>query len=636
MKMKQRILPALLTSVFLGVAAPAVQAQTFPTSVVVFGDSLSDAGYFRPVLQASGVPASLLPILGRFTTAPGPVWAELVAQHYGVAAVPSNVAGGTDFAQGGARVATNSSSTPPGAAQRSVQTQIGEYLARTNGVADSNALYAIWAGANDVIQTLGGISAGTIPSANGATIIQSTAAAEIAQIARLQAAGARYIVVLTLPDIGATPGLRAAGATASAGASQLSAGYNLALLTGLAQAGVRVIAVDSQAIFADILANAAAFGFTNTTTPACGAFPPFSTSPDSLFCPPNVWLTPTANQTFLFADGIHPTSAVHALVAQFVESMIDGPIAYSSLAEVPLRTRTSHVRTISDALANTSKGEAGRVTVFASADRAPFTIDSVAAVPGLDSTNKSITAGIAMRATEAVTVGAAIGNSRNDGSFGRNLGSYNTRETVMSIFATMGWGGFYGTGVVSISDLNFRNIQRNIALGTVTRHAQAQAKGSNASAFFSAGYDFRMSRLRIGPTVSVMSQNVDIDQFDETGADSANLRIYSQKRRSEVWSAGVRASVDVAGWTPWVRVTADRERRDDERLVTAAPMSLALTTGNSYDLPAYRPDKSFATGAIGIYGVVAQRFGLSLAYYKVSGRSGIKEDGVSGMLSYQF
>ena len=30
-----------------------------------------------------------------------------------MAALPSNVAGGTDFAQGGARVATNSSSTPP-------------------------------------------------------------------------------------------------------------------------------------------------------------------------------------------------------------------------------------------------------------------------------------------------------------------------------------------------------------------------------------------------------------------------------------------------------------------------------------------------------------------------------------------
>jgi outer membrane lipase/esterase len=635
MKTKNRILPALLASMFLGAAAPAVQAQTFPTNVVVFGDSLSDAGYYRSVLAAAGVPASLLPILGRFTTAPGPVWAELVARHYGVNPLPSNVTGGTLYAQGGARVATNSSSTPTGAPQRSVQTQIGEFLASSNGTADPNALYAIWAGANDVIQTLGGISAGVIPSAQGATIIQSTAAAEIAQIARLQAAGARYIVVFTLPDIGATPGLRAAGATASAGASQLSAGYNLALLTGLVQAGVRVIPIDSQALFADIIANPAAFGFTNITVPACAAFPPFSNAPDALFCPPNVWQTPTANQTFLFADGIHPTTAAHAIIAQFVEGMIDGPIAYSTLAEVPLRTRTSHVRTISDALANRDQGEVGRLTVFASADRSPFTIDSVAAVGGLDSTNKSITAGVSMRASEAVVVGAAIGRSQNDGSFGRGLGSYDTRESVLSLFASMTWGGFYGAGVLSISDVNFQSIQRNIALGPVMRQAHAEAKGSNASAYFIAGYDFRVNRLRIGPTVSVMSQNVDVNGFDESGAASSNLRIAGQNRKSEVWSAGVRASFDLGGgWTPWVRITADRERRDDERMVTATPLS--LTTGNSYDLPAYMPDKSFATGSIGIYGVVAQRIGLSLAYYKVSGRSGIKEDGVSGMLSYRF
>src|SRR6202011_3677127 len=83
MKMKKRVIPALLASMFMGAAAPAAQAQQF-SGVYVFGDSLSDAGYFRPVLQAAGVSASLLPILGRFTTAPGPVWSELVSNYYGM------------------------------------------------------------------------------------------------------------------------------------------------------------------------------------------------------------------------------------------------------------------------------------------------------------------------------------------------------------------------------------------------------------------------------------------------------------------------------------------------------------------------------------------------------------------------
>lgn len=634
MKMKQRILPALLTSMFLGAAAPAVQAQQFST-VVVFGDSLSDAGYFRPVLQAAGVPASLLPILGRFTTAPGPVYSELLSTYYGANPLPSNVSGGNIFAQGGARVAVNSSSTPTGAAQRPVTTQITEFLARTNGVADPNALYVVWAGANDVIQTLGGISAGVIPADQGATIIQNTANAEIAQIVRLQGAGARYVMVFDLPDIGATPGLRAAGPTASAGATQLSAGYNTALFAGLAQTGVRVIPVDSASLLREVATNPSAFGFTNITTPACGAFPPFSTSSDALFCPPSVWATPTANQTYLFADGIHPTTAAHAIIAQFAEAMIDGPIAYSTLAEVPLRTRASHVRTVTDNLAVNDKGAVGAISVFAAADRGPFTIETGGGTAGLDSTNKSITAGVTMRASEAVTVGAAIGRTENDGTFGRSLGGYDTRESVLSLFASANWGGFYGTGVVSISDVNFQNVQRNIVLGPMTRHARAEVKGNNASAFFTLGYDFAIGRFKVGPTLAVASQNVEVNAFDESGADSSNLHINAQKRRSEVWSAGIRASFNLGGgWTPWAQFTADKERKDDVRLITASPLS--LVTANSYDLPAYAPDNSYGTASVGIRGMLAERFGLSLAYYKVTGRSGIKEDGVSGMLSYRF
>src|SRR5258706_1582525 len=240
--MTTRFLSALLcvSAVLCGLPAAAQQFS----QVFVFGDSLSDAGYYKPVLAASGVPPSLLTILGRFTTAPGPVWSELVSAYYGAPTGPSNANSGNIFAQGGARVASNSTSTPTGAAQRPVTTQVTEYLTRAGGSADPRALYAIWAGANDVIQTLGALSTGAITSDQGSAAIQAAATAEIQQIARLRAAGARHIVVFNLPNIGATPGLRAAGATASAGATQLSAGFTLSLFAGPPGARLRVIPGD--------------------------------------------------------------------------------------------------------------------------------------------------------------------------------------------------------------------------------------------------------------------------------------------------------------------------------------------------------------------------------------------------------
>ncbi|HEX4333782.1 MAG TPA: autotransporter domain-containing protein [Usitatibacter sp.] len=631
MKTKRRVLPALVFTLFAATAAGSASAQQF-SSTIVFGDSLSDDGYFRPVLSALGLPAPLVSQLGRFTTSPGPVWSELVTEYYGGTPAASN-AGGNIYAQGGARVTADSSSTPAGAAQRSVSTQITEYLSKTGGTADPHALYAIWAGANDVIQTLQAAGAGQIPASQLPTIITDTANAEIGQIARLQAAGAKYIIVVGLPNIGATPGFQALGPATAGGATQLSAGFNTALFTGLAASGIHVIPVDANAFLAEVFANPSRYGFSNVTVPACKAFPPFSTGPDAFFCPPGNTLTPDASQTFLFADGIHPTTAAHAEIAQFIEGMITGPAEYSLLAEVPLRTRAGHMRTVWEGLAGTANDSIGRMSIWATADRGNFDVDTSMGVVGLDSTNKSGTIGLSARVSEGVAIGVAVGKTQSDATLGGSNGAFRTNETVFSAFAQGRWGGLYADGIVSIADINFSNTSRNIPIGPTVRVATSSPSGSNASAYFDLGYDFKFKRVSVGPLVSVTSQNVDINAFDESGADSSDLHIFSQSRRSEVWSVGVKASLDMGAWSPWVRITSDKERKDDGRFVTAMPLSLA--SNNSYDIPAYNFDTSFITGAVGVRGRI-DRIGLSIAYYKVSGRSGLKEDGVTGMLSYRF
>ncbi len=633
MKIQKRLLPALLVSLLAGAAAPAAEAAQF-SNVVVFGDSLSDAGYYRPFLASLGLPPELVATLGRFTTNPGPIWSELVSTYYGITPAPSN-AGGTIFAQGGARVALPSASTPPHAAQRPVSTQIDEYLAAGGGAADPNALYAVWIGANDIFQNLGALQAGAIDQTALQNNVLGAATAEVGQVARLRAAGARYILVFGLPDIGRTPAFAGTGATGAA-VTQLSAGYNTTLFSSLAGAGLRVIPVDTFSLLTEVAANPSAYGFTNITSLACGPFPPITTAStvSSQFCGPVNLVAPDAAQTYLFADSVHPTSAAQAIVAEFTESLIEGPTQYSLLAEKALRTRTSHVRTLNDGLLMAREAPVGKLTVFAAGDGGKFDVDSGIGNTGLSSDPSAVTVGLTVRASDALTLGIAYGQARANASFGGDAGGFRTREQLVSLFGSMRWGGFYGTGVFSVSNIDFRDMRRNIALGPTVRTATATTDGSNGSAFLSAGYDFQLGRFTVGPTVSVTSQNVTVNAFDESGAGSADLHIAEQTRRSEVWSAGVRASVALGAWTPWLRVTGDRDNRDEARFVTASPLSLA--TGNSYDIPAYASDRSFVTGAIGVNGLIGDRVGLSLAYYKVSGRSGIKEDGLSGVVSYRF
>ena len=632
MKTKKRVLPALLLSLFAGMNAPAEAAQF--SNVYVFGDSLSDAGYFRGFLAGAGVPASLVAIMGRYTTNPGPVWSELVSTYYGVTPGPSNVNDGNIFAQGGARIAGSPGvNTPPGQAQRPIATQVTEFLAR--GPADPNALYAVWGGANDVFFNLGAFSGGAITQAELQTNVLGAATAEIQQIGRLRAAGAQYILVFSIPNIGAAPAF--AGSSTAASITALVAGYNTTLFTGLAGAGMRVIPVDAFSFFNEVLANPAAYGFTNTTGIACGAFPPVTTAQtaNSLFCYTGNLTAPNADRTHLFADGVHPTSASHAILAQFVESLIEGPTQYGMLAEAALRTRESHIRSLADGIAMGRKDEPGKLGVFVGGDRADWQLDRAGGSESVDSRSRAGTIGITMRASESVVLGVAYGSSRNHGTFGNNAGQYTIAENIWSVFASARSGGFYGTGVLSLADIHFSNLKRNIVLGPTVRTAEGRTEGANSSAHLVVGYDFPIGRLTIGPTLSATFQNVTVNGFDETGGGSAGLRLMEQTRRSEVLSIGARASLNLGQWTPWLRVTADEDRRDDLRHVSAMPLSMAAI-GSTYDIPAYRPDSKYMTAAVGLNGMIAPNVGLSVGYYMIDGRNGSKEDGFQGMVSVRF
>jgi outer membrane lipase/esterase len=631
MNTQKRVLPALLLSLFAAAAAPSASAQQAQFSgVYVFGDSLSDAGYYRPVLSASGLPPQVVATLGRFTTNPGPVWSEIISSFYGITPSPSNASNGNIFAQGGARVSSDSASTPPGHPQRPVSTQINEFLARSGGAADPNALYAVWAGGNDFLQNFQAFAAGSITQAQLQTNVLAAATSEIGQIARLRAAGARYILVFALPDIGTTPFALGAGAAAAAGATQLSAGYNTTLFTGLASQGIRAIPVDVFTLLNEIRASPSTYGITNITGIACGPFPPVTTSGNSQFCGPTNLVAPNADQTYLFADGVHPTTIAHRIVGDFVKSLIEGPTQYGMLTEGALQAREAHVRSLSNGIALGRQQQVGALGVFLGGDRTNFEIER-----GLDTDSKAATVGLTMRASDNVVVGIAYGYDSNRGTFSSNLGNYKVAEQVFSVFGAVRWGGFYGAAAGSISDTDYSNIKRHIPMGPAIRVAEGNAEGSNSSFYGTVGYDFTFGRFTVGPLVSVLTQNVTVNQFDESGAGSASLRIMEQNRKSEVWSAGARASMTFGNWTPWVRVTADEERRDDARVVTAMPLSMAAV-GASYDVPAYRPDSSYITWGAGVTGRLANNISLSVSYYQVDSRNGIDQDGWSGLVSVSF
>ena len=164
-----RILGLLIA---VAISASGIRAQEY-SAVVVFGDSLSDAGN---VAQALGLPPG-----NSFTTNPDPVWAEIVAQTFGTPG-PHSGAGGSNHAVGGACVDPDTACNYP--APRIGQ-QIDRYLSGLpSGVVDSGALHAIWGGVND-IETIASPGPGIQP-VNPGTAVPAAARALVGHVRRAQ------------------------------------------------------------------------------------------------------------------------------------------------------------------------------------------------------------------------------------------------------------------------------------------------------------------------------------------------------------------------------------------------------------------------------------------------------------------
>jgi outer membrane lipase/esterase len=296
------------------VALASLPAAASPyTSLVVFGDSLSDsgnnaaAGLFDPNQVITGNTYVPTNTYAPRTYSNGPVWASDAASQLGLPLQPS-AAGGTNFAFGGAT--TGTPGPGPGGFPFSLLVQAGQYLTATNNMASPNALYVIEGGGNDAraaLATIAGCSACLGPT------VASTAASFAANVGtivdELKLAGAQHIVVWDTPNLGLAPAVVAAGG-ASLG-SFLAASMNAALATRL-NGEVGVSTFDIFGLGTAIALDPLAFGFTNITD-ACGAVAGANCG------------------TYVYWDGIHPTAAAHMAIADAFVAIVPEPSTWAMM-----------------------------------------------------------------------------------------------------------------------------------------------------------------------------------------------------------------------------------------------------------------------------------------------------------------
>ncbi len=615
------------------------------SQTIFFGDSLTDSGAFvgNPDAGAGG----------KYTTNPGNVWSENLAQYFSTQAIANNPnnprtdPNGTNYAQGGAQVTNaigvGTSASPQHALPLKVQLE--QYLAN-HPQADTNALYTLWGGANDVFFQSTLLGQGAV-DLNTALDSMKSSALDFATLAqRLTNAGATQILVPLLPDTGQTPSqilvvistagkgnpnlsnaIKAATLALTAPAfntadqqaaklkavadaetvlglpagslqssinnavqasSALAITYNEALKVALANTSANIIYMDSQTLFRELLADPKNSGFTNVLATACGV-------PSSLNCTPTELITPIGAEAFLFADGVHPTTNGHKVISDAMISVIKAPSLISTLYNSAKNTLTNNMQYLDQQMATMPAKTAGTNTFFGGITYANN--DNTNSVLEGEGQQESFTIGFGRHIADGLFTGVALSSLTNNGDFGGNNGNFDMSGYQASVFLNYQTDMLFARATASVStSLDFDHIKRKIQLGRGFRVEEGNTEGKFKALSLNMGANLlKTEQLSAGPLFGVHYQDIKVDGYKEDGMRSTAMTFGNQDSSHSFADIGLFVKANFGKGIFNLNLTRRFEINDDNRHFSYnlnTVQNQTLLNNISTDMESWRVDAS--------------------------------------------
>lgn len=600
---------AALAACVLVSASPASWAAPTPYSTMfVFGDSLADAGQFP---DAGGPPGASV----RFTNRTGPTYqagsgemfalnsSTLLGMQLNVAAAdlapstsPVNaalgLADGNNWAVGGDR--TDQVLTAITGTSRIVNPNDGTllrsrpgYLVANNLRADPNALYYLTGGGNDFLQ-------GRILSAT-----QSRAAAgQLADSAlALQQAGARYIMVWLLPDIGQTPAL--SGTPLASFTSALGATFNTELVSRLAQIDAQIIPLNMPRFLAESVSDPARFGFATDQNLVGTCFNGNNCRENGRYGLNNA--TPDPSK-LLFNDSVHPTQTGQRLIADYAYSLLAAPWEISLLPEMAnsaLRSQQDELR--SQWLADWGDWQGiGTWRAMVAAGGQTLDFDAQDHSANADGHGYNLTVGGSYRFSDNWRAGLVAGAYRQNLDAGARDSDYKLDSYLATAFVQYQANHWWADLAASGGRLDYRNAERKFALGVSEGNEKGSTEGDIWGASARLGFDIAGagSPWHLSPFVSADYSRATVDGYAEKGNRSTALTFDDQTRTSRRLGAGLQGKFQVTPATQlFAEVAHEREFETDQQDVTIALNSLP---GNDFTLQGYTPQRDLNRASLGI------------------------------------
>ncbi|NWB91335.1 esterase EstP [Pseudomonas agarici] len=619
----------------------AFAASSPYSTLVVFGDSLADAGQFP-----DGSAGSTL----RFTNRTGPTFqgdfglvsSTLLGSRLGVAPNDLNAStspvraaqglpDGNNWAVGGYRTdnildsitSVSNTAIPPGSpgAGTVLRTRQG-YLPANGGRADPNALYFLSGGGNDFLQGLV-LNPGQAIAAGGRL-------AESAQT--LQQAGARYIMVWMLPDLGLTPALN--GTPLQAATSALSNVFNQALVQRLSQIDAQIIPLNIPLLLKETFADPARFGLATGQNLTGTCFSGDECTANPIYGIGGTHPDPTK---LLYNDSVHPTIAGQQLIADYAYSLLAAPWEITLLPEMAQGTLRAH----QDELRNQWQADWGnwqavgqwRAIVAAGGQHLDF--DDRSSSASGDGSGYNLNIGGSYRLNEAWRVGVAAGFYRQKLEAGPNDSDYKLNSYMGTAFAQYQQNHWWADAALTGGKLDYDNLKRRFALGVSEGSEKGDTDGWLWALSSRVGYDIAQpgSEWHLSPFISADYSRVEVDGYSEKDVRSTALNYDDQQRDSRRLGVGLQGSYRIAPQAQvYGEVAHEHEFENDVQRVNIA---LNSVPGIDFKLDGYTPRTHSDRLSLGVSQRLTKELVLSAAY-NVRKDDGLTQQAVNMGMSLDF
>jgi len=206
---------------------------------------------------------------------------------------------------------------------------------------------------------------------------------------------------------------------------------------------------------------------------------------------------------------------------------------------------------------------------------------------GYDYDAKSVTAGLDYRFSDGFTGGVALAYGETDLDFDANGGKLDAEAVVASAYALFSVSERVQlTALVAYGQIDYSS-DRNInyaesATSTISRIAHGETDGDQWEGTLTLSYAMdAKDGWSYGPSFAVSAKRLELDAFEETGANGLNLAFEDQTAKSLQLIAGfdVSRTVSTEGGviSPYGRLQTVYETKDDSRAVRVR--YVADTTG---------------------------------------------------------